>query len=65
MRMCKRLKNANFRGIDLSSNTDELRRVNLIGQTADQSKGRSEWDEDNVVLRLDETLSSFCAKRTN
>ena len=30
-----------------------MRKINLIGQAADQSEGSSEWDEDNMVLRLD------------
>ena len=55
MRMCKRPKKANFRGTGRSSNRGGLRRVNLIGQAADQSEGSSEWDEDNAVLRLDGT----------
>ena len=55
MRMCKRPKNANFSEIGRSSNRGGLRRVNMIGQTTDQSEGSSEWDEDNVVLRLDGT----------
>ena len=55
MRLCKRPENANFRGTGKSSNRGSLRRVNLKGQAADQSEGSSEWDEDNVVLRLDGT----------
>ena len=52
MRMCKRPKIANFRGAGRSSNRDGLRRVNLFAQTAEKSEGCSEWDKDNVVLRL-------------
>ena len=43
MRMCKRPKTANFRGTGRSSNGGGLRRVNLIGQAADQSEGSSAW----------------------
>ena len=67
MRMCKRPKTANFRGTGRSSNGGGLRRVNLIGQAADQSEGSSAWNEDNVVLRLDGTgVPPFVLKgRTN
>ena len=53
MRMCKRPRNANSKGTGRRFNRGGLRRVNLIGQATDQSEGSSEWDEDNVVLRLD------------
>ena len=53
MRMCKRLKVANFRGNAKFANRGGMRRVNLIEQSADQSEDSSEVDEDKVVLRLE------------
>ena len=53
MRMRKRPKVANFRGNAKFANRGGLRRVDLIGQTADQSKDSSEVDEDKIVLRLE------------
>ena len=42
LRMCKRPKNAIFRGTGKSFNRGGLRRVKMIGQTADQLDGSSE-----------------------
>ena len=50
MRKCP--KNANFGETGRSSDRGGQLRVNLMGQTEDQSEGSSEWNEDNVVLRL-------------
>ena len=52
MRMCKRPKVANFRRNAKFANRGGLRRVNLIGQTADQSEDSSELDEHKIALRL-------------
>ena len=53
MRRSKRPKVANFRGNAKFANRGGMRRVNLIGQTADQSEDSSELDVDKIVLRLE------------
>ena len=53
MRMCKRPKFANSRENAKFANRGGMRRVNLIGQTADQSEDSSDVNEDELVLRLE------------
>ena len=51
MRMCKIPKSGSFRGSGKSSQRGNFQRVNLIGQTTDQSEDSSD-ENDNVVLHL-------------
>ena len=51
-RMCKRPRAGNSRGAGRNQNSGNMRRVNMIEQSADQSGGSSEWDEDNIVLHV-------------
>ena len=54
-------KTANSKGTGRSSIKGGMRSMNINGQAADRSEGSSEWDEDNLALRVDETSAQLIA----
>ena len=56
LRACIRLKIAILIENARSSEGGRSRRINLTGQAADNSEEKTDWDEDNVLLRLETEL---------